>query len=134
MKSPRTVWSVGLTALAVMVTLVLKTVVVSGYPWWLVWLATVNVVVALAFVLDKEIAVRVADRAPAERGKARVPECALLWLSLIGGSVGALVAMLGRRHKTLDRDFLLRYGFIVVLHAIALGILVGWWMFRGSRG
>lgn len=111
---------------------VLKMTLLGSYPWWLLWVAVINLVTACAFVIDKEIAVRVADRPPAERGRARIPEFALLWLSLIGGTVGALVAMLGRRHKTMDREFLLRYGMIVVLHALAVGFGVAYMVFAGG--
>lgn len=40
------------------------------------------------------------DKAKAKRGKWRIPEATLLTLSLLGGFIGALLAMVIFRHKT----------------------------------
>ncbi len=59
-----------------------------------IYLAVVNVVTAVAFVWDKHVAASGNDHAK------RVPEARLLALSLVGGSVGGLIAMRAVRHKT----------------------------------
>ncbi len=59
-----------------------------------IYLAVVNLVTAVAFVWDKHVAASGNDHAK------RVPEVRLLALSLVGGSVGGLIAMRAVRHKT----------------------------------
>lgn len=54
-----------------------------------------------------------ADKWKARRGRWRIPEAALLWLAVLGGSVGALSAMWLFRHKTKNNKF--RYGVPAIL-------------------
>ncbi len=79
-------------------------------PAW-AWLATINAATFAAYALDKH-------RAKAE-GR-RVPELVLLGLALIGGTIGAVVAMLALRHKTRKIAFLLPFVAVVVVQIAAL--------------
>lgn len=56
-----------------------------------VYLGIVNIVTFVIYAIDKR---------RAGRGASRVPESTLLGLALVGGALGALLAMLSVRHKT----------------------------------
>ncbi len=69
------------------------------FPAWDVvfaWLIAINLVTFVAFGYDKAIA---------PKGAMRVPEAILLALTLLGGSVGAVLARPLFRHKTLKMSF-----------------------------
>lgn len=76
------------------------------------YLVAVNVVTFVVYGLDKW---------KARRGRWRIPEAALLWLAVLGGSVGALSAMWLFRHKTKHSKF--RYGVPMIL-AVQVGVAV----------
>jgi len=60
------------------------------------------------------------DKAKAEGGSWRIKEIRLLFLALIGGTVGAMAGMKVFRHKTKKIGFLLP--FIIIL-AIQIGLI-----------
>ena len=62
----------------------------------IIWYLVINVV---SFVIYG------ADKKKAERGQWRIPEAILLLLPIIGGSLGALLAMAIFHHKTSHRRF-----------------------------
>ena len=64
----------------------------------LVYLVVVNLLTFIVFGIDKR---------KARRDKWRIPEDTLIWLAVIGGSVGALLGMYAFRHKTQHRKFTL---------------------------
>ncbi|MBQ6725072.1 MAG: DUF1294 domain-containing protein [Bacteroidales bacterium] len=76
------------------------------------YLVAVNVVTFVVYGLDKW---------KARRGRWRIPEAALLWFAVLGGSVGALSAMWLFRHKTKHSKF--RYGVPMIL-AVQVGVAV----------
>ena len=45
------------------------------------------------------------DKRKARRGKWRIPEETLIWLAVVGGSMGALLGMYLFRHKTKHKKF-----------------------------
>ena len=109
-------WSVALTvATAACASLIWWLV---GHPWFWSWLLGASMVSAAAFWYDKS-----ASRREGSSRRIRMPEYALLWSCLIGGTLGAIVVMLGRRHKTIDYHFLLVLGIITGLQ---LGIIGSW--------
>jgi uncharacterized membrane protein YsdA (DUF1294 family) len=67
----------------------------------------------LAFWWDKQLA---------KAGSWRIRESTLLWLALLGGSVGAISAKQLFRHKTRKEPFRTTLGLIVFLHATGLAI------------
>ena len=79
------------------------------------YLLLINMVTFLAFAIDKRRAVK---------RKWRIPEKTLLGLSLIGGSVGGLIAMYCFRHKIRKPAF--AYGLPIMLLAQVIVI----WMVR----
>ena len=58
------------------------------------------------------------DKWKARRGKWRIPEGTLIWMSIIGGSIGALMGMYLFRHKTQKRKFNLGIPAILLAQAI----------------
>lgn len=76
------------------------------------YLVAVNVVTFIVYGLDKW---------KARRGRWRIPESALLWLAVLGGSPAALLAMRLFRHKTKHSKF--RYGVPMIL-AVQVGVTI----------
>ena len=109
------IWAGALTLLTLAVAIVLHFVPPEA-PALLVWFVAVNLITGGAFFYDKHVS-RLND--PGRR----IPELALLWMCLIGGSVGGIVIMLGRRHKTIDPQFRLVLGIIV---GIQIGAFLFW--------
>jgi len=97
---------------------------VIGSPWELLacWLAIINIVTFFVFGVDKWKAKR-KEKNDAVR---RIPEKTLLILSVLGGSVGALLGMKVWRHKTLHTAF--RVGVPVIL-ALQILIPFGLWLY-----
>lgn len=83
----------------------------------LAWLLSINAVTLLVFGWDKWAA---------RANRRRVAEWDLLMLVLLGGTIGALVAMPLFRHKTLKTAFRRRFWLVLILQ----GILVLAWVFR----
>lgn len=62
------------------------------------------------------------DKYKARKDKWRIPESTLIWLAVLGGSVGALLGMRVWHHKTFHKKF--KYGIPVI---IVLQVIVGWY-------
>jgi uncharacterized membrane protein YsdA (DUF1294 family) len=72
----------------------------------LIWLAAANVAAFAAFGFDKKLA---------QNGSRRISENTLLWLALVGGSIGAVGGQQVFRHKTRKEPFRsLLYGIVVL--------------------
>ncbi|UUC46293.1 DUF1294 domain-containing protein [Flavobacterium cerinum] len=71
-----------------------------------------NIIVFVVFGTDKWLAVT---------RKNRISEKTLLIISFLGGSVGAIIAMLLFRHKTSKSSFLWKFTILLVLQ---IGILM----------
>lgn len=127
-------WSAIFTITAVVVTVGLKLFLLSEYPWWLLWLIIINVTTGIAFSVDKSMAIRNAGKPDDIKGNGRLPEFTLLWLSFIGGTIGAVFVMLGRRHKTIDRSFLIQFAFIIAIQCVVIGFWVSYLIFGGNGG
>ena len=83
-------------------------------------LLAINVLAWLIFGLDKRLAVK---------HKRRVPEATLLTLAFLGGSVGAMFAMVLFRHKT---DARAHPAFVWGIPAMfLLQLAAGLWLTRG---
>ena len=55
-----------------------------------------------------------ADKWKARRDKWRIPEDTLIWMAIVGGSIGALFAMYLFRHKIRDKKFSLGVPAIIL--------------------
>ena len=82
-----------------------------------IYLLVLNVATFLAFVFDKLVA---ADGRMDGRRKARMrlPELWLLGLSLLGGSLGGMIAMRLFRHKTKKWYFVMGLPLFIVLQTV----------------
>ena len=100
---------------------------VVGNPWALLgcYLLVMNLVTFLVFGLDKWKAKRKAKNEAVRR----VPEKTLFLLSILGGSVGALLGMKAFHHKTLHKTF--RFGIPAIL---ALQVLIPLALLLWRRG
>ncbi|UOS12629.1 DUF1294 domain-containing protein [Helicobacter pylori] len=74
----------------------------------IVWLLIVNILIFILMLVDKN---------SAEQKMWRIPEKALWVLSLLGGSVGFLVAMVVSRHKILKLEFKYGVSFICLIES-----------------
>ena len=80
----------------------------------LIYLAVMNVVTFFLYGIDK---------LKAKRSKWRISEATLIWLSVFGGSVGALLGMKAWHHKTQHAKF--KYGIPLILLA-QIALVIGW--------
>ena len=80
------------------------------------FLLAINCVTILRFREDKRRAIA---------GARRIPEADLLWLALIGGAPGALLARKLFRHKTRKEPFSTRLQLIAVVQA---GCILGYYL------
>lgn len=90
--------------------------------WLVIYLGTMNVITFLVYAYDKGVA-------GSER--TRVSEGALLLLALIGGTVGALLAMITLHHKTVKMTFRAKFLGVFLLQEVAL-LAVIWLTLSGS--
>ena len=70
------------------------------------------------------ILITVSDKHAAKTRKQRIPEAALLFLSLIGGGIGMFFTMQIARHKTRKAKFMLGIPLIIVIELIFLLLFV----------
>jgi len=83
------------------------------------YLVVVNIITFICFAVDKY-------RARHNRMRQRIPEDSLIGLSVLGGSVSALLAMYTLHHKTQHRKF--KYGIpVILLLQIALVVWLLWY-------
>ena len=57
-----------------------------------------------------------ADKWKARKARWRIPEDTLIWLAIVGGSIGALLGMFLFRHKIRDKKFTLGIPAIIIVH------------------
>ena len=60
------------------------------------------------------------DKWKAQRGKWRIPEDTLIWLAIVGGSIGALLGMYLFHHKTKHRKFALGVPAIFLVQVLLI--------------
>ncbi|SFS83509.1 Uncharacterized membrane protein YsdA, DUF1294 family [Paenibacillus sp. 453mf] len=78
----------------------------------IVWFVFINVVAYLVMSEDKR---------RAQRRRDRVPEKTLFLLAAIGGSLGILIAMYRKRHKTRHASFTIGVPVLLFVNAILYG-------------
>ncbi len=77
----------------------------------LYYIIVINILTFIIYYIDKIKAIK---------SKKRISENALLFLSLIGGSVGAFMSMNIFRHKTKKIKFIFLIPLMIVLHLLLL--------------
>lgn len=60
-----------------------------------------------------------ADKWKARKARWRIPEDTLIWLAIVGGSIGALLGMFLFRHKIRDKKFTLGIPAIIIVQIAA---------------
>lgn len=80
------------------------------------WLIAINLVTFVIYGYDKMIAAS---------DWTRVPERMLLLLALVGGTPGALIAMLLFRHKTSKASFRLKFLLVILVQIVLIGVYYG---------
>lgn len=83
------------------------------------WLIVINIITFAVFGIDKKKAID---------GKFRIKELTLFVLSLLGGSLGGLIAMHTFHHKT--RKWYFKFGIPLIL--IAWVALIAWLIYKNS--
>jgi uncharacterized membrane protein YsdA (DUF1294 family) len=101
------------------ITLILCLVLVFGLRWdvLLCWLLAITVVTFLTYGYDKSIA---------GSKRTRVPEAVLLALTLMGGTIGAILGMLVFRHKTAKRSFQVKLGLVIIVQVLLVTAYYVW--------
>ena len=79
----------------------------------LIYLAAINVVTFFLYGIDK---------VKAKHSRWRISEATLIWFTIFGGSIGALLGMKAWHHKTRHKKF--KYGIPLIL--LLQLVLVGW--------
>jgi uncharacterized membrane protein YsdA (DUF1294 family) len=87
--------------------------------WFYSWLFSINVWSFFTYGYDK-------SRAIAQRY--RVPNAVLLWLAILGGSIGSITGMYAFRHKTLMDRF--QYSLYFFL---SIQVLLGYFILKWSH-
>ena len=85
------------------------------YKFLAIYLIVINLVTAFVYFIDKQ---------NAKKKLYRVSERTLITLALVGGSVGALLAMLLFRHKTKHLFFTLGVPLILFLQLALVWVLI----------
>lgn len=94
----------------------------SGQLETAVYLAAINALAFAAFAWDKRCA---------RLGSWRVRERTLIWLALMGGSLGAFAGQQIMRHKTSKQPFRAQLSAVIGFQTIAIAVLVGLYV-RGA--
>lgn len=68
------------------------------------------------------------DKLKARSNRWRIPEAALLWLALLGGTPGAYAGRALFRHKTRKQPFSGRLHAVAAVQVVALGVGLAWWV------
>ena len=79
----------------------------------IVYLAVINILTFFMYGVDKW---------KAKRSKWRVSEAALIWMAVLGGSIGAWIGMKAWHHKTQHKKF--QYGIPLILFTQVVVIAV----------
>ncbi|MBQ2098099.1 MAG: DUF1294 domain-containing protein [Bacteroidales bacterium] len=93
---------------------------ITIYHIVLIYLAAINIITFFLYCNDKW---------KAKRAKWRIEESTLLWWTVFGGSIGALIGMKTWHHKTLHKKF--KYGVPAILIAqIAIACVITYYLVK----
>ncbi len=79
-----------------------------------IYLFMINLITFIAFGIDKR---------KAKKGRWRIPEATLLGLSLIGGTLGGILAMNFFRHKTQKKKFSIGMPVLLIINIYSIRFL-----------
>lgn len=69
------------------------------------------------------------DKRKAEKGKHRISEPTLFFVSFIGGSIGMLIGMRKFRHKTKQKRFMIGIPIMILLQLALAAVIIGCLLF-----
>ena len=81
----------------------------SSELYFLIYIIVINFISFMAYGIDKS---------KAKNKQWRIPEFTLIFLSLIGGALGGLMAMVIYKHKLSKKSFYIGLPFIIILNKI----------------
>ncbi len=81
-------------------------------------LIIINIIALILYGYDKLQAIR------SSKNISRVSENKLLFITLLGGTIGALLSMLIFRHKIKKPSFMIKFSIVVILQAIGIFIYI----------
>lgn len=87
------------------------------------WLVSINIFTPIFYWIDKINAIWVGEDAKRKAQEMRIPEWALLFLALVGGSPAAALMIVILPHKTKKDWFLVRFLGILIIQGIAIYLL-----------
>ncbi len=93
------------------------------------WIIIYSVIIYLIIINIVAFAVYGADKKRAEMHRFRISESCLIWLAVLGGSVGALEGMKVFHHKTRHRKFAIGIPVILFIQ-MALAVVI-WLCVKG---
>ena len=87
--------------------------------------------VAAYFIIINIIgfAMAFSDKRKAEKGKHRISEPTLFFVSLIGGSIGMYISMKKFRHKTKQKRFMVGIPLIIICQLAFTAVICGYLLF-----
>ncbi len=85
--------------------------------------ALINIILYIVMVVDKR---------KSQKNSWRIPEKYMYILSVLGGGLGGLIAMVFKRHKNRHMDFILVFTTTAILHMVAAFLLVGKFAFYAN--
>lgn len=71
------------------------------------------------------------DKKKAEKGKRRISETSLFFISFIGGSIGMYCSMKLFRHKTKQKRFMIGIPLLIAFQLAIAAIICGYYLFAG---
>ena len=87
----------------------------------------VVLIIYLVIVNFLSVLVTLRDKTAAKKREFRIPENALMFLSVMGGSVAVYLTMITIRHKTRHVKFMLGIPIIILLQAASfVGVYMMW--------
>jgi uncharacterized membrane protein YsdA (DUF1294 family) len=89
----------------------------GSLPWWIAYLAGINLATLALYGYDKGAAVK---------ERLRVPELLLHLLAVLGGTPASFLAQALFRHKTAKRSFQVAFWIIAVAQIVLIGTAWEW--------
>lgn len=80
----------------------------------LFYVLAINLIAFLAYGIDK---------LKAKKNMWRIPEATLIWMAVVGGSIGAILGMKVWHHKTLHKKFKFGIPAIIIIQIALIGYL-----------
>ena len=80
----------------------------------IIYLAVINILTFFMYGVDKW---------KAKRSKWRVSEAALIWMAVLGGSIGAWIGMKAWHHKTQHKKFQYGIPLILFMQVVVIAVL-----------